>query len=301
MIIPSFLSTGDRIRIVSPAGKVQKEKILPGIELLKDSGFEVLIGKHVFGSHFQYSATDKQRAEDFQEAVNDPETKAIICARGGYGAIRILEKIDLSPIINQQKWLIGFSDITVFHSALNKIDIASIHGTMPGFFVENKKPTRSYLSLMELLKTGKMSVDFDSHILNRAGTCIAELVGGNLSIIYSLQNTPWQLKTDGKILFIEDVSEYFYHLDRMMHNLRQSGLLKNLSGLIVGGFTEMHDNESPFGKSAYEIIFEAVKDYNYPVCYDFQAGHIPKNIALMLGANYSLNVGQKSNLKLVTK
>lgn len=298
MIIPPFLSSGDRIRIVSPAGKVQKEKVLPGIELLSDIGFDVIIGKHVFGSHFQYSATDKQRAEDFQEAVNDPETKAIVCARGGYGAVRILDRIDFTPFIKHQKWLVGFSDITVFHSALNRINVASIHGAMPGFFIENKKPTRSFLSLTELLKNGKSNIELDFNDLNRTGNCEGELVGGNLSIIYSLQNTPWQLDTKGKILFIEDVSEYLYHLDRMMHNLKLSGQLQNLAGLIVGGFSEIKDNESPFGKTAYEIIFEAVKDYKYPVLFDFPAGHIPKNIALMFGAKYSLSISGKSYLTL---
>lgn len=296
MIIPPYLQPGDRIRIVSPAGKVQKDKVLPGIKLLQDEGYDVVVGKHVFDKHFQYAGTDLQRAADFQEAINDTDTKAIICARGGYGTVRIIEKIDFSPLLKNNKWIVGFSDITILHTVFNKLGLASIHGAMPGFFVENKKMTRSFLSLMELLSTGKSQFDMKAHELNRSGSCTGELVGGNLSLIYSLQGTPWQLETRGKILIIEDLTEYFYHLDRMMQNLRLAGQLKDLAGLIVGGFTEMKDNDSPFGKSAYEIIMDAVQDYHFPVCFDFPVGHIPKNLALMLGSNYHLNVTENCKL-----
>lgn len=296
MIIPPYLQPGDRIRIVSPAGKVQKDKVLPGIKLLQDEGYDVVVGKHVFDKHFQYAGTDLQRAADFQEAINDPDTKAIICARGGYGTVRIIEKTDFSPLLKNNKWIVGFSDITILHTVLNKLGLASIHGAMPGFFVENKKMTRSFLSLMELLSTGKSQFDIKAHELNRSGSCTGELVGGNLSLIYSLQGTPWQLETRGKILIIEDLTEYFYHLDRMMQNLRLAGQLKDLAGLIVGGFTEMKDNDSPFGKSAYEIIMDAVQDYHFPVCFDFPVGHIPKNLALMLGSNYHLDIAGSCKL-----
>lgn len=296
MIIPPYLQPGDRIRIVSPAGKVQKDKVLPGIKLLQDEGYDVVVGKHVFDKHFQYAGTDLQRAADFQEAINDPDTKAIICARGGYGTVRIIEKTDFSPLLKNNKWIVGFSDITILHTVLNKLGLASIHGAMPGFFVENKKMTRSFLSLMELISTGKSQFDIKAHELNRSGSCTGELVGGNLSLIYSLQGTPWQLETRGKILIIEDLTEYFYHLDRMMQNLRLAGQLKNLAGLIVGGFTEMKDNDSPFGKTAYEIIMDAVQDYHFPVCFDFPVGHIPKNLALMLGSNYHLNLAESCKL-----
>lgn len=293
MIIPPYLKPGDRIRIVSPAGKVQKDKILPGIELLQDEGYEVLIGKHVFDKQFQYAGTDQQRASDMQEAINDQATKAIICARGGYGTIRIIEKLDFSEILKNPKWLIGFSDVTVLHTVLNKLGLASIHGSMPGFFLENKKTTRSFLSLIEVLSSGRSQNEIAGHQLNRKGISSGELVGGNLSLLYCLQGTPWQLGTSGKILMIEDVGEYLYHLDRMMQNLKMTGQLRNLAGLVVGGFTEMKDNESPFGKSASEIILEAVSDYNFPVCFDFPVGHIPKNLAVMFGGKYQLEVTEK--------
>ena len=296
MIIPPYLKPGDRIRIVSPAGKVQKDKILPGIELLQDEGFEVLIGKHVFDKHFQYAGTDQQRATDLQEAINDPLAKAILCARGGYGTVRIIEKLNFSEILKYPKWLIGFSDVTVLHAVLNKLGMASIHGSMPGFFLENKKTTRSFLSLVELLSSGRSRCEVADHKMNRKGICSGELAGGNLSLLYSLQGTPWQLETSGKILIIEDVAEYFYHLDRMMQNLKMTGQLRNLAGMVVGGFTEMKDNESPFGKTASEIILEAVSDYDFPICFDFPVGHIPKNLAVMLGGSYQLEVSESVRL-----
>ena len=296
MIIPPSLLPGNRIRIVSPAGKVQKDKVLPGIELLMDQGYEEIVGEHVFDKHFQYAGTDQQRIADFQEAINDKEAKVIVCARGGYGSVRIASKIDFTPLLNNPKWLVGFSDITVFHAVLHKMKVASIHGVMPAFFFDKKKPAKSFFSLMELLSSGKSHIETAGHPLNRKGVCSGELVGGNLSLIYSLQGTPWQLETDGKILLIEDLSEYLYHLDRMMQNLRQSGLLKNLSGLVVGGFTGMKDNDSPFGKSVPEIILEAVQDYDFPVCFDFPVGHIPKNLAVMLGGCYRLEVSEMCHL-----
>jgi len=301
MIFPEYLQKGDRIRIVAPAGKASKERVLPGIELLQDVGYEVIIGRHVFDRHFQYAGNDQQRAADFQEAINDPQTKAIVCARGGYGSVRIIEKLDFSPLLKTPKWLVGFSDITVFHSVLNKLGLGSIHGAMPAFFLENKKPTKSFHSLVEVITSGNSEIGLNSHSLNRKGNCSGELVGGNLSMLYSLQGTPWQLDTKGKILLIEDLSEYLYHLDRMMQNFKLSGQLSDLAGLVVGGFTEMQDNESPYGKSAYEIIHEAVVGYQFPVCFDFPSGHIAKNLSLLFGANYHLEVGETCTLKRIQK
>lgn len=255
-----------------------------------EEGFDVVIGKHVFDRQFQYAGTDLHRRTDLQEALNDPLTKAIVCARGGYGTVRIIEKLDFSVLLKYPKWLVGFSDITILHSVLNKLGIASIHGSMPGFFLENRKITRSFLNLIELLSTGRSRFELAGHELNRKGQGSGELVGGNLSLLYSLQGTPWQLDTSGKILIIEDVGEYYYHLDRMMQNLKLAGQLRNLSGLMVGGFTEMKDNESPFGKTASEIILEAVSSYQFPVCFDFPLGHIPKNLSVMLGGRYKLEV-----------
>lgn len=299
MIFPPTLHKGDRIRVVAPAGKVSKEKVMPGIELLQEVGYEVLLGNHVFDKHFQYAGTDHQRLADFQEALNDPMTRAIICARGGYGSVHLIDQLDFSPLLTNPKWIAGFSDITLFHVLLNKLRIASVHGAMPAFYIDNKKPARSFYSLLEALTLGRSQVEMESNAFNRPGHCTGELVGGNLSLIYSLQGTPWQLQTKGKILFLEDVSEYLYHLDRMMHNLRLSGQLNGLSGLVLGGFSEMKDNDSPFGKSSYEIIREAVQEYDFPVCFDFPAGHIPKNLSLIMGAQYALEVDNHCVLKRI--
>lgn len=299
MIFPEFLQRGDRIRIIAPSGKVSRDKVLPGIDLLQDAGYEVIVGRHVFDRHFQYAGTDQQRAADFQEAINDRQTKAIICARGGYGSARIIEKIDFSPLLKNPKWFVGFSDITVFHSVLNKLGLASVHGAMPGFYLENKKPSKSFYSLIATLTSGVSGAEILQHPLNRNGSTTGELAGGNLSLLYSLQGTPWQLNAKGKILLIEDLSEYLYHIDRMMQNLKLSGQLSDLAGLVVGGFTEIQDNESPFGKSAYEIIREAVEGYSYPVCFDFPSGHIPRNLSLIMGASYRLEVGNTCLLKRI--
>lgn len=298
MIFPTYIKKGDRIRIVSPAGKVLKDKTMPGIEILKNEGFEVIIGEHVFAEYFQFAGTDEQRTNDLQEAIDDPETKAIICARGGYGTIRLLESIDFSSLKENPKWLVGFSDITVLHSVLNKMEIASIHGAMPAFYEKDGKPTQSFQQLIKCLKGEQASVEFNTDVLNRKGNCVGELVGGNLSLLYSLNATPFNLDTDGKILFVEDLSEYLYHLDRMMMNLKLSGRLSNLAGLQVGGFTEMKDNGSPFGKSAKEIIWDAVKDYGYPVAFNFPAGHIDENMPLIFGAAYQLDVDSVSTLSI---
>lgn len=299
MIFPEYLHKGDRIRIVAPAGKVTREKVLPGITLLQEAGYEVVMGNHVFDRHFQYAGTDPHRLADLQEAFNDPMTRAIICARGGYGSVRILDKLDFSPLLTHPKWMAGFSDVTLFHLVMNKLGIATVHGAMPAFYLENHKPTKSFYSLLQALTLGHSQSETEPHELNRPGNCSGELVGGNLSLVYSLQGSPWQLETKGKILFLEDVSEYLYHLDRMMHNLRLSGMLKNLSGLVLGGFSEMKDNDSPFGKTTCEVILEAVQDYDFPVCFDFPAGHISKNLSLIMGAHYSLEVGSKCVLKRI--
>jgi len=299
MIIPPFLKSGDRVRIVSPAGKVPAEKIIPGIELLRNQGFDVLTGKNVFGQHFQYSGTDEQRTADLQEAINDPLTKAIVCSRGGYGTARLLGLLDFSALKNNPKWLVGFSDITALHSAFNKLGIASIHGPMPGFFIQNEKPSESFLKLLSFLTGQIPDYNFAAHPQNRNGQAQGELVGGNLSLLYSLSGTLYDLDTDGKILFLEDLSEYLYHLDRMMVNLRLSGKLEKLAGLVVGKFTDMKDNENPFGKSADEIIFDAVKDYDFPVCFGFPSGHIDENMPLILGTEYQLSVYSDCNLKMI--
>ncbi|MFW5831170.1 MAG: S66 peptidase family protein, partial [Prolixibacteraceae bacterium] len=244
--------------------------------------------------HFQFAGTDEQRLEDLQAALNDPETSAIICSRGGYGSVRIIDRLNFSGCTNNPKWLVGFSDVTILHSCFHKLEIATIHGVMPRYFFDEKgAPNENLESLMNLLTGVKPDYIFPAEKKNRTGEASGQLVGGNLSIISSLQGTRYELDTDGKILFLEDIDEFLYHADRQMHQLKLAGKLDNLAGLVLGNFTEMKDNESPFGKTIHEIIKEAVEEFDYPVCFGFPAGHDKKNLALAFGLNWELTVSQK--------
>lgn len=301
MKTPQSIKPGDKIRIVSPAGKVAEKYVLPAVEWLVAQGYRVELGKHVFASHFQFAGTDGDRLEDLQTALDDPETAAIICSRGGYGTVRIIDKIDFSGFRKNPKWLVGFSDITILHAAINQLGIATIHGAMPRFFFDdNGVANENLASLMELLTGNQAEYKIDAQPENRTGKCVAEMVGGNLSIIVSLLGTKYEIDTRGKILFIEDIDEYLYHTDRMMHQLKLAGKLDKLAGLLVGDFTDVKDNESPFGKTVHEIIAEAVSEFDYPVCFGFPAGHDKRNLALAFGKNWNLEVSeQETGLRIL--
>jgi muramoyltetrapeptide carboxypeptidase len=291
MIIPPYLRENSKIRIVAPAGKVKKESVELGIEWLINMGYEVEVGKHVYDEFNQFAGRDEDRLGDLQQALDDTKTSAIICARGGYGIIRLNDKLDFSGFLKNPKWVVGYSDITVLHNKLNRLNVASIHGAMiRNFPKKNMKVSEKIKSLFFLLEGGKPNYRIPRNELNRAGKVNAELVGGNLSIIYSLIGTPFDVESNGKILFIEDIDEYLYHIDRMILSLKLAGKLDNLAGLLIGGFTRMKDNTSPFGKNAYEIIADVLKEYNYPVCFGFPAGHGKNNLALALGLNWELEV-----------
>jgi len=297
MKIPLSIKPGDKIRIVSPAGKVSEKHVFPAVEWLQKQGYRVELGKHVFASHYQFAGTDQQRLDDLQTALEDPETAAIICSRGGYGTVRIIEKLNCTDFLKYPKWLVGFSDITILHVCMNNLGVATIHGAMPRyFFDENGLPTENLNSLMQLLSGKKVQYSVKSEKANKPGKVSGELVGGNLSIISSLQGTKYEIDTFGKILFLEDIDEFLYHTDRMIHQLKLSGKLDNLAGLIIGDFTEMKDNESPFGKTVHEIVSEAVEDFSYPVCFGFPAGHDKKNLALGFGLKWELEVFEKKSV-----
>jgi muramoyltetrapeptide carboxypeptidase len=294
MIIPQAIKPGSKIRIVSPAGKIAEEHVMPAVVWLEKQGYKVELGKCVFATHFQFAGTDEQRLEDLQTALDDPECDAIICSRGGYGTVRIIDQLDFSAFLEKPKWLVGFSDITILHACLNNYNVSTIHGVMPRYFFDSEgKPGEDLTSLMKLITGEGINYGVKSTEFNRCGKANAELVGGNLSILTSLQGTTYDLDTEGKILFLEDIDEFLYHTDRMIHQLKLSGKLDHLAGLIVGDFTDMKDNESPFGKTVHEIIKEAVEDYSYPVCFGFPAGHDKKNLALTFGGNWQLNVSEK--------
>jgi muramoyltetrapeptide carboxypeptidase len=292
MIIARKLQKGDIIAIVSPAGKVNPLLIMDAAKKLEHKGYRVKIYPNVKGSFFQYAATDIERLTDLQEAMDSPDVSCILCARGGYGVVRIVDKLNFDGILKHPKWLVGFSDITVLHSALQNIGLASIHGPMVKTFSDATQD--SVKSFFQVLEGNAMNYNFNNHVLNRLGVVSGMLVGGNLSILSSLLGTPYMPEIKGKILFIEDLNEYLYKLDRMMISLKLAGVLNQISGLIVGGFTEMLDNTNPFGKSACEIIAEHVSEYSYPVAFNFPAGHIADNRAFALGVETQLDVSNDS-------
>ena len=287
MIQPSYLKKGDTVAIIATARKVSKEEIQPAVTFFESYGLSVLLGKNLFETDNQYAGTDLQRTEDLQWALNNKSIKAIIIARGGYGSVRLIEHIDFTEFKKHPKWMVGYSDVTVLHNAINNMGVATLHATMPLNFTKNEEATKS---MTEALFGNLSELKFKATDLNKMGTTKGILIGGNLSLIYSLNGTPFAIDTTDKILFLEDLDEQLYHIDRMMMQLKLSGKLKNLKGLVVGGMTDMKDNAISFGKNAEEIILDAVKEYNYPVCFNFPAGHIDRNLAIYLGKEIELKV-----------
>ncbi len=291
LITPPPLKLGDAIGIVAPARKISLEEIEPAKKMFEGWGFKVKLGKHLLGSYNQFSGTDKERAADFQDMINDPEVKAIICARGGYGTMRILDLINLRDLQRNPKWVVGYSDITVLHSMLNSwFKIETIHGPMPINFPTNGLANTTTESLRKTLLGEIPEYNIPTHNFNRYGKAQGEVCGGNLSILYSIAGTDADISTNNKILFIEDLDEYLYHVDRMMMNLKHSGKLSQLAGLVVGNMSRMNDNTIPYGLNALEIIRDAVAEYSYPVCFGFPAGHEPENLSLIMGRQATLEV-----------
>lgn len=298
MLIPPYIKPGDKIGIVSTASIIDRKVVEPAIHLLESLGYHVVAGNNLYARHHQFAGSDAQRSFDLQTMLDDPDLNAIICSRGGYGSIRTVENINWKLFLKHPKWIVGFSDITVLHAQLNQLGIASIHGVMPRFFLHSNETTESFRSLMDALTGQKLSYSTGLSTYNRPGIATGQLVGGNLSVLYSLRGTPYDIDTAGKILFIEDLAEYLYHLDRMMMNLKTGGKLASLAGLVVGGFSNMKDNDTPFGKTVEEIILDAVQLYDYPVAFGFPAGHQQENFALKAGMPATLKViGDKAILQ----
>jgi len=296
MVHPPWLKKGDKIGIVSPARTISFEEVHPAIRIFQRYGLEVVLGSYVFSRHHQFAGTDDQRRRDFQQMLDDPSIRAIVCARGGYGSVRIIDQLDFARFLQFPKWIVGYSDITVFHSHLHRqFGMETLHATMPVHLV-SENPGDSLDTMLNALFGLRISYSYNKTPLSREGKSEGLLVGGNLSILYSLSGSLSELDTRGKILFLEDVDEYLYHIDRMMMNLKRSGKLEPLKGLVVGSMNRMNDNAVPFGKSANEIIIDAVKDYKYPVCFDFPAGHSDNNLALILGRKVLLKVGPQIDL-----
>jgi muramoyltetrapeptide carboxypeptidase len=292
--IPPYLQPGDTIALVCPAGYMAIEKAQTCIDVLQQWGYKVRVGTTVGSDSKNYfSGTDEERLINFQQILDDDEVKAVMCARGGYGLSRIIDKIDFKKFKKHPKWIIGFSDITVLHGHIySNFEISTIHGPMAGAFNNEGYRNEFVLSLKNVLEGKRIRYECAVHEFNKKGEAIGELVGGNLSLIAHMIGTPSEMKTKNRILFLEDVGEYLYNVDRMLRQLKRSGKLEKLEGLIIGGFTDGKDTERPFGQTVYEIIHEVVKEYDYPVCFGFPVSHEKENYALKVGVGYKLKVGK---------
>ena len=289
---PPYLVPGDTIGLVCPAGFMPMEKITTCISTLESWGYRVKLGKTLGGDSPNYfSGTDSERLADLQSMLDDDEVKAVLCARGGYGTGRIIDQVDFKKFKQNPKWIIGYSDITVLHCHLySNYYISSLHAPMAGAFNDGGAENEFVQSLKTTLEGKKQKYNCPVHAFNRKGEAIGELVGGNLSLLAHLNGTDSDIKTKGRILFIEDVGEYTYNVDRMLYQLKRSGKLSKLAGLIVGGFTDMKDTERPFGQTVEEVIRDVVKEYDYPVCFGFPVSHSDNNYALKVGVGYKLKV-----------
>ncbi len=297
LIIPPYLKPGDTIGITSPAGFITLPEVQPALQLMESWGFKVKLGNTIGRRDFTFGGTDDERAADFQDMLDDRDIKAIMCARGGYGAVRIIDKLHFDKLSLHPKWIIGFSDITVLHSHLNRnYGIATIHSKMCNSFPDDWSKAEPIqieciLSIKQALIGEKMQYHFTPNEKNSPGTTIAVLVGGNLKTLESLAGSKSDLKTDGKILFVEDTGEYLYSIDRMFWGLKRTGKLEKLKGLIVGGFKIKPDDAGEdFGRTLQDIVLEKTKGYGFPVCFDFPVGHQKNNYALKCGIFHKLAI-----------
>jgi muramoyltetrapeptide carboxypeptidase len=293
-IQPEFLKPGDEVAIVSPAFAIDEVKIEEAVRFLENWGLKVHVGKNAFKKDGPFAGTDKERLSDFQVMTDNKRIRAIFCSRGGYGMLRIIGSIKLSDLRRNPKWFVGFSDITVLHLwLLEKAGIVTVHGEMPLNYSNPEKTIETFQSLYHSLFGGWKPVRWKGNFI-RPAEASGEVTGGNLSLIYSLTGTPAEPKTKGKILFIEEVGEYYYHLDRMLLSLKMAGKLKGLTALVAGGFSKMEETKTPWGKRPEEIISDVVADYDYPVFFNFPAGHIPDNRAFYIGKQAKLEVKGKT-------
>lgn len=292
MIAPKSLIQGDLISILAPAKSIDVDFVEFATKILKQRGYRILVSRHCLGQYNYYSGTDEERLSDFQEALDNPEVKAIICARGGYGSIRIFDRLNWDEFKNSPKWILGYSDITVFHHIIHSFGIQSIHSTMPLNFRENSEEALE--TMFSAINGSLFKVISGSSKRNVNGTSKGVLVGGNLSIIYSLLSSNYCYDFSNKILFIEDIDEPYYHIDRMMYALKQAGVLNKIKGLIVGGMTELQDTKVPFGMNVYEIIVDHTSSLQIPICFDFPCGHIDDNRAMIVGSEVLFQVSDLS-------
>lgn len=296
--IPPYLKKGDTIGIIAPAGFMAIEKMQTCIETLDSWGYTVNMGAttHSFSDNY-FSGTDEERLADLQQMIDDPDIKAILCARGGYGVSRIIDRINFKRFRKHPKWIVGYSDITVLHAHLfSNYKIASLHAPMAAAFNDGEFNNPYILSLKDALEGTNNKYSCDPHPFNRTGKIKAPIVGGNLSLLAHCLGTASDMNTKKKILFVEDIGEYLYNIDRMFLQLKRNGKLEDLSALIVGGFTDNKDTERPYGKEVYEIIHDHIKEYTYPVCFNFPVSHEKENYALKIGLRYKLEITEEKVL-----
>ncbi len=289
--IPPYLKKGDMIGIVCPSGYMPEEKAATCMDVLQQWGYKVKVGKTVGNQFHYFSGTDAERLADMQAMLDDVQVKAILCGRGGYGMSRIIDQLEFKKFRKNPKWLIGFSDITVLHAHVyRQYKIATLHAPMAAAFNDGAYKKQYVQSLRKALKGIRSNYVCPSHSLNRIGKAEGELIGGNLSLVAHLVGSVSSFKTKGRILFLEDVGEYIYHIDRMMIQLKRNGMLQNLAGLVIGGFTDIKDTTTTFGSDVFSIIQSHVAAYNFPVCFHFPVSHDKHNYALKIGVRHELTV-----------
>lgn len=281
MITPSSLSSGSKIALVAPARKVAEDDIAFAVEYIRQRGFVPIYDERLFLSHNQFAGNDEQRASVLQHYLDADDIDAIMCVRGGYGTVRIIDRLDFDKFLQKPKWIVGYSDVTVLHAKMQSIGIESLHATMPINFQDNSKQALD--TLFDALCGKEIKYDLPQRTLDILSTMQGEVVGGNISVLYSLLGSDIFPDVEGKVLFLEDLDEYLYHIDRMMMAFQRAGIFDKIGGLIIGGLTKMHDNAIPFGMTAEEIISEKIKDKNIPTVFNFPAGHINDNRAIILG------------------
>jgi len=295
LIVPPYLQPGDTVGVLAPASKVHYEDCLPGLQIMRDKWqLDIIECPTLWGDYYQYSGTDQQRQHDLQALLDNPDVKAILAARGGYGCSRIVDGLDFTAFAKSPKWLVGFSDLTALLAHLGTLGYASIHGPMVKTMA-HEGGEQALESLRKALYGENLNYSISGHLLNRSGTCHGVVKGGNLCLLAHLVGSRSSVNTEGAILFLEDINEYLYNIDRMMIQLKRAGMLQNLAGLIVGQFTDVRDNADPaFGKAAYEIIADHTEQYDFPICFDFPVGHVPDNRALPVSMMATLEVGTSS-------
>lgn len=300
MIQPPYLKAGDTVAIVAPSGILlnKQSEVQQAENLLKSWGLNVVIGKHVFKQNGHFAGTDAERCEDFQKALDDPKIKAIWCARGGYGTVRILDKLDYTQFKKQPKWLLGYSDITALHNDFHNLGVESIHTLMCTSLTKDLNGLENTISTFKDAIFGKpLAYTLEGSKYNKAGTSTAPIVGGNLTMLHTMLGSKSSIDLSGKILFIEETGEYAYHIDRMLQSLKRAGYFDKCKGIIVGDISKVRKNTTEFGRTIEEIILDVVEDFDFPVAFNMPAGHEKDNRALILGRTVELKVGKdKSEL-----